>query len=298
MTQFNLESIEDSLLNFRKGRRLVLAVFMDYFFSQPQLTNPFLLLSRMFCRLKSADSIVEKINRKKIEITGIEDIPKKIPDVLGIRIITDNPSELALIDRFITQRFDVAGRVDNVQSPGTYGQKEIFYKLLLRDGDAVYPFEVQTRTFLQHYWAVRSFHLFHKQPPETAAGYSQSLTGLSSALHQAESVSRPLVRGRTRDTGQIPATGQDNREIYDSPLLKYVHLYVIGPGETFEHKEIVSLSGEDAADHRAIVERKTALYEKYPGFAVVECSCAGISAYLLNEPHIHVPAAKFNTALS
>ena len=76
-----------------------------------------------------------------------------------------------------------------------------------------------------------------------------------------------------------------------------VTLFVIGANEIFEFNGVYNLTGDDLADHRGIVDQKSDLYSAYPGFSLVECSCANFSAYILNEPHVKIPLEKINPTL-
>ena len=107
MPLFTSAEIEQFLLPQRMARRLILTSLLEYIVSSECLTNPFLLLSRLFVRLKSADSILEKIQRKGLIVRSVPEIGQVMDDLLGFRIITENLEELWAIDQFLMETFEV-----------------------------------------------------------------------------------------------------------------------------------------------------------------------------------------------
>jgi ppGpp synthetase/RelA/SpoT-type nucleotidyltranferase len=273
--------IEESLLPFRAGRRLVLDKLLQRIAQGDGLVNPFLLLSRFFVRIKSADSILEKIRRKGIVITHPSEISQKLPDILGFRIITENIDEMETIDRFLNEQFEIVSRLDKVTERGEFGDRGIEYSLRHHVDGVVYPFELQLRTFLQHYWSSQSFHLFHKTPRETALSCQDALLSLSQALDHAEQVA-----GRIPQSPTINARSSLWNEL---PIRSRVHLIAVEPGEQFALHVVVPLSGNDQQDHDASVSQKLQIYAAYPGSAIVECSCLHFLSFILNEPQVRVP---------
>jgi ppGpp synthetase/RelA/SpoT-type nucleotidyltranferase len=289
MTQLSLSEVEQALLSFRVGRRIVLDKVLEEVARSDEIAQPFVLLSRLFARLKSADSILEKIKRKGIVIRSVLDLPEKVPDVLGFRVILETQKELRAIDSIFRGTFDVINCNDHSMTPDEFGGRGIEYALQYAADGVQYPFEVQTRTFLGHYWAARSFHLFHKKSRDVALAHKETLAKLSCALHQAESTAEELERDSVRaaTNGGIAAWGAQ-------PLRECVHLVVVEPGEQFRKHEIVRLSGDDQADHETIIARKLALYADYVNAAIVEATCLNFSSFLLNEPHVRVPIERLD----
>jgi len=290
MTFLTPAEIEQSLLPYRINRRFVCTLVLEYIISAKNLMNPFLLLSRLFVRLKSADSILEKIRRKGLVVNTVSDIGKVMHDLLGFRIITDNLEDLWAFDQFLTTSFEVKSRTDTVSSAGQYGYRSIEYGLLHHDADTEVPFEVQLRTQLQHYWASSSFFLFHKAPPYRALEYEGVLTALSNVLVEAEHLAAQI--GEKEKT---PALDSERRpDPQKLPVCSQINLIVVEPGERFVRHERLLLSGDDLRDHQAIVERKVALYAEYAGAAIVECSCMNFITFALNEPQVMIPLEKLD----
>lgn len=282
----SISEIERALFPFRKVRRLVLIRLLERLAQEKGIQQPLLTISRLFCRLKSADSVLEKIQRKNIAVDDASEIPGRITDLLGFRIIAENIHELQLIDRFLTEEFEVKTRHDKVKRPGEFGDRGIEYKLRYNDDDVACPFEVQLRTFLQHYWSSQTFHLFHKKSREIALQHRDALVRLSEALENVENTAREIHHTAPHsDVSTSP-------EWKAFPLYNKIHLIVVQPGEKFVTHVEHSLSGNDERDHTTIVGRKLDLYTTYSDCAIVECSCMSFFSFMLNEPHVWVPVSR------
>jgi len=283
MTLPPISDIEKALLPFRSGRRRVLDKFLHRIAEGDGIADPFLMFSRFFVRIKSADSILEKIKRKGIVIANTAEIPEKIPDILGFRIIAENMDELKAIERFLTESFEVVSRSDQTVEPTEFGYRGIEYSLRYHADGAVYPFEIQLRTFLQHYWTSQSFHLFHKQPRETALKYRDVLLSLSRVLERAEMEAK-------RISDSLPVHDRGNAITWkELPLRTRTHIVVVAPGEQFVTHFVQPLTGDDLEDSNAIVNQKLGFYDSHPGSAIVECSCLHFLSFALNEPQVHIP---------
>ena len=282
MPAMNFSDVENSLLHFRIGRRLILDRILELADVSAEIQYPALFLSRLFVRLKSADSIVEKIKRKNLPIKSADEIPNFIDDLLGLRIIVENEAELQFLDRFLTHEFKVKARLDHAQDL-ELGNRTIDYSLVYEKDGQSHPFETQLRTFLQHYWAGHSFFLFHKANPDRALPNRDDLLALSDTLQAAEHLVEKIQKARPN---QHEARPSNHWQAW--PLRTRVHLMVIKPQEQFIEQLTLSLTGNDEIDHRAVVEAKTACYQKYPDARIVECICANFASFLFNEPQVNV----------
>jgi ppGpp synthetase/RelA/SpoT-type nucleotidyltranferase len=272
--------VENALLPFRAGRRIILAKIREALVRGELASNSFLFLSRMFCRIKSADSICEKIRRKRLPISSTTDIQLQMVDILGFRLLAETLEELGTIDRYLCHIFEVVDRIDRTSTPGEFGERGIEYSLRYRIEGTTFPFEVQLRTFLHHYWAAASFHLFHKQPRGIAEAKQSDLIRFSNILQTADEAAQSIMQ--TPETA--PALTVETIE----PIEGQTRVIAIGAGERFIGQTIVPLTGKDFNDHTKIVESKLAAYARWPGCAVVECSCLDFLTFILNEPHVRI----------
>ncbi|HEY1754331.1 MAG TPA: RelA/SpoT domain-containing protein [Bryobacteraceae bacterium] len=282
MITLSYREIEESLAGFREGRQLIVPVLLGGLADRRACADRFLALSRFFCRLKSADSIVEKARRKGIDIDAPKDISDRMTDILGFRVIVTDQRELRAIDAFLRETFEIVQVDDRNATPGEFGDRGIEYSARYRSNGVLYPFELQLRTFLQHYWASRTFHLFHKKPRELALAHQDTLKMFSASLAEAEEQIEHLV-------AELPTENWGDKRADVGLITKEVHLVVVEPGEQFAAHLTQALTGQAAEDHAAIVEKKMVLYEQFPRAAIVECVCMGFLAFHLNEPLVEVP---------
>ena len=286
MSSLSVSDIENSLLIFRKGRAILLEKIVGQLVQCTDIKDPFLLISRFFSRLKSADSILEKIQSKNIEINNVHDLPDKLPDILGFRIITSNPSELYSVVELLRDEFPKKfdeNKIDRIKNPGEDGEREINLKLEYQYENLRVPFEVQLRTYLQHFFFLPTFHLFHKKPPKFRKKYRKDLQRFSTLLQKVEDHSQKFSTERIIDK-RIAL----NLEILS--LLSKINLVIIEQeSEMVVHHLILNLTGNVEADNELIANTKIDLYSIYPNHSIVECSCSNFSTYLLNEPHVTVP---------
>lgn len=292
MNALRFSDVENSLLQFRIGRRLILDRILEFVAHNTQIQEPALLLSRLFVRLKSADSILEKIRRKKLPVQVAEDIPTFMDDILGFRIIVENQTELRAIDKFLAGAFEVKSIATQPQNQ-QFGCRSIDYSLAYQQNSLTYHFEVQLRTFLQHYWAGHSFFLFHKADSDTALPYQDDLLALSDALQSAEHLAEKIKV--TRQENRMTAVPTADWRSW--PIRNRVHLMVVKPHEQFVDEQLILLRGIDEDDHHTTVQSKMSCYEKYPDAAIVECMCANFAGFLLNEPQVRVGSEHLERAV-
>jgi ppGpp synthetase/RelA/SpoT-type nucleotidyltranferase len=284
-------AVEEALLPYRTCRRLVLGDILEQITRGGGVANTFLAISRLFVRVKSADSILEKMERKGITVADASEIPARMTDILGFRIIVENIEELRAIQRFVEAKFEVSSRRDQVEHPSEFGERGVRYSLRYSDGASACLFEIQVRTFLQQCWASRSFHLFHKKPREVALKRRDTLLSLSDSLSSADRAAQSLSEKRS-----LPTAGP-TFDWKDLPLCSQVNLIVVEPGELFSTHVVIRLTGKDSQDHEVIVRRKVELYASHPNCAIVECSCLNFLSFLLNEPLVWVPLDRLEKAV-
>jgi ppGpp synthetase/RelA/SpoT-type nucleotidyltranferase len=291
MTLLSHSEIELSLLQHRTARRHIKDLVIGYLVSDESILNPFLALTRLFIRLKSADSILEKINRKKLDVQSVEQISLVMNDLIGFRIITESLEELWAVDRFLSSRFEVTARSERIRVPDEYGYRSIDYALIYHSDNLHMTFDVQLRTALQHYWSSSSFFLFHKTSSERAYARKDTLRTMSEKLDEAEQLSAVLHK---KGSSEQILQSSGEFDLSKLPINSQVSLVVVGRGEQFIRQVIVPLSNNDNQNHLTIVDQKMALYEKYPGSAIVECSCMSFLTFALNEPHVKIPLDTFD----
>ena len=127
--------------------------------------NPFESIS---CRIKSVQSILEKLERKGLELTS-ESIEKNLNDVAGIRVICSFPDDIyVLADRLCSQDdIRLVEKKDYIKNPKPNGYRSLHLiveiPIFLMDGKKYMRVEVQFRTIAMDFWASLEHKLKYKK---------------------------------------------------------------------------------------------------------------------------------------
>lgn len=127
--------------------------------------NPFESIS---CRIKSVQSILEKLERKGLELTA-ESIEKNLNDVAGIRVICSFPDDIyVLADRLCSQDdIRLVEKKDYIKNPKPNGYRSLHLiveiPIFLMDGKKYMRVEVQFRTIAMDFWASLEHKLKYKK---------------------------------------------------------------------------------------------------------------------------------------
>ena len=127
--------------------------------------NPFESIS---CRIKSVQSILEKLERKGLELTS-ESIEKNLNDVAGIRVICSFPDDIyVLADRLCSQDdIRLVEKKDYIKNPKPNGYRSLHLIVeipsFLMDGKKYMRVEGQFRTIAMDFWASLEHKLKYKK---------------------------------------------------------------------------------------------------------------------------------------
>ena len=119
-------------------------------------------------RLKSPESIVEKLNRKGLPIT-VESIEENLNDVAGVRGICSYTSDIYMLsDAFIRQDdITLIQRKDYIQNPKPNGYRSLHLiveiPIFLHDEKRMMKVEVQFRTISMDFWASLEHKIRYKK---------------------------------------------------------------------------------------------------------------------------------------
>lgn len=119
-------------------------------------------------RLKSPESIVEKLNRKGLPIT-VEGIEENLNDVAGVRVICSYTSDIYMLsDAFIRQDdITLIQRKDYIQNPKPNGYRSLHLiveiPIFLHDEKRMMKVEVQFRTISMDFWASLEHKIRYKK---------------------------------------------------------------------------------------------------------------------------------------
>lgn len=125
-------------------------------------------------RLKSPESIIEKVDRKGIDFS-VEEIEEHIDDIAGIRVICSFESDVYLIAEALLRQTDVQliERIDYIANPKPSGYRSlhlvIAIPIFLYDEKKIMKVEVQLRTMAMDMWASLEHKLAYKKEQSAEA---------------------------------------------------------------------------------------------------------------------------------
>jgi putative GTP pyrophosphokinase len=159
-------------------------------------------------RLKSADSIEQKVLRKNCE-PSFEAIRESITDIAGVRIVCSFVSDVYRVFDLLTQQEDVRVlRVkDYIAHPKSNGYKSLHVivevPVFLSEGPILVPVEIQLRTVAMDFWASLEHKIYYKYDGEVPEGLLRDLTAAAGTASQLDVTMEDLhrqVRGDDRGT--------------------------------------------------------------------------------------------------
>lgn len=119
-------------------------------------------------RLKSPESILEKLNRRGYPIT-IQSIEENLNDIAGVRVICSHPSDIyQLADALIAQDdIRLIARKDYIATPKPNGYRSLHLivetPIFLHDQKKLMKVEVQFRTISMDWWASLEHKIRYKK---------------------------------------------------------------------------------------------------------------------------------------
>lgn len=143
------------------------------------------------CRLKSPQSIVEKLNRKGVELS-IESIKKNITDIAGIRVICNYIDDIYTIADLLLKQDDIAliRERDYIANPKDNGYRSLHLVIMvpvyLSDRKEFVPLEVQIRTIAMDCWASLEHQLMYKSPVPLPDSLKEQLKECADAMNDVD----------------------------------------------------------------------------------------------------------------
>ena len=127
--------------------------------------NPFETIK---CRIKSAESILEKMERNGIPLT-VENVEKNLNDIAGIRVICSFPDDIYMLADCLLEQDDIKliAKKDYIKNPKPNGYRSLHLILeipiFLTDEKKPMRVEVQFRTIAMDFWASLEHQLRYKK---------------------------------------------------------------------------------------------------------------------------------------
>ena len=150
-------------------------------------------------RLKSMESIVQKMERLDIPIT-ISNAQEHIHDIAGIRIICNYLEDLYIMERLLMLQNDVQliNRDDYIKNPKLSGYRSlhliISIPIYLSKGSLNVPVEIQFRTVAMDMWASLEHELYYKSSQKSSVSLENrdKLIQCSNELNEIEKMMQEI----------------------------------------------------------------------------------------------------------
>lgn len=167
-------------------------------------------------RLKSIDSILEKLRRRGLPVT-INAIRDNLFDIAGIRVICNYRDDVYSVSNYLSTQSDIQVlRVkDYIKNPKQNGYRSLHViyavPVFLSSGAHYTPVEVQFRTIAMDYWASLEHALRYKTdlPDVKYTEHAQTLLDCARSLQNVETQMQTIHR----DINGAP-------QVADAPLTK------------------------------------------------------------------------------
>jgi len=151
-------------------------------------------------RVKTPDSIVEKIARKGIDEPDFERIRKEITDIAGVRVTCSFVADVYQLFDLLTQQDDITVRVvkDYIAEPKANGYKSLHaiieVPVFLSTGPLLVPVEVQFRTIAMDFWASLEHKIYYKFSNQVPSHLVASLSDAAEAASELDARMERLHR--------------------------------------------------------------------------------------------------------
>ncbi len=150
--------------------------------------NPFETIK---CRIKSAESILEKMERNGIPLT-VENVEKNLNDIAGIRVICSFPDDIYMLADCLLEQDDIKliAKKDYIKNPKPNGYRSLHLILeipiFLTDEKKPMRVEVQFRTIAMDFWASLEHKLKYKKHIRNAESISDELFYCAELISQLD----------------------------------------------------------------------------------------------------------------
>ncbi|WP_029145579.1 GTP pyrophosphokinase [Microbacterium luticocti] len=197
------DELQRFLLPYRFGLQEV-ATKIDILRDEFLYLHDYNPIEHVSSRVKSPDSIVDKVGRKGIE-PDFDSIRRRITDIAGIRITTSFTADAYRLFDLLTAQADISvQRVkDYIARPKPNGYKSLHavvqVPVFLSTGPVDVPVEVQFRTIAMDFWASLEHKIHYKYrqqvPPELLAELKDAADSAAVLDERMERLHRELHEG-------------------------------------------------------------------------------------------------------
>lgn len=150
------------------------------------------------CRLKSLDSIIEKLQRKGYDVTP--DNFHRIQDIAGIRVVCNYVDDIYYLRSLLIGNtgFQLIRERDYIQNPKQNGYRSLHLivnvPFMIAEGRMELPVEIQLRTIAMNLWASLEHELRYKSGRVFAESESDKLLECAERLASVDQEMQALFR--------------------------------------------------------------------------------------------------------
>lgn len=185
-----IDQFRQMMLNYRSAIR-VLQTKIEYLDQEYKIQNGHSLVDSLQTRIKSPESIVEKVQRKHLDF-NLNTLPQEMHDIAGIRVIVRFEDDMTAVEHRLAKQPDVRilKRKDYVTHPKPNGYRSLHLILAvpvyLAAGKKEVIVEVQIRTIAMNFWASLEHELNYKKQISHQAELRQELLRKADMVHQLD----------------------------------------------------------------------------------------------------------------
>ncbi len=138
-------------------------------------------ISSIKTRLKSFDSIIEKLQRKGLPMDDFDVIEQSLNDIAGVRVICSFPEDVYMLAEALLKQDDIRllERKDYIASPKANGYRSLHLivevPIFLAQEKRLMKVEVQLRTIAMDFWASLEHQLKYKKELENTEELTREL---------------------------------------------------------------------------------------------------------------------------
>ena len=213
------DELQRFLLEYRFGMQEIetkIGILRDEFL----LTHDYNPIEHVSSRVKSPDSLVEKVQRKGID-GDFDSIRSSVTDIAGVRITCSFVADAYRLFDLLTEQDDI--RVlqvkDYIASPKANGYKSLHAILevpvFLSTGRIDVPVEVQFRTIAMDFWASLEHKIYYKYDRRVPSELLESLKDAADTAAELDQRMERLHR-QIRGSGQPAGAGRASLSTMDA----------------------------------------------------------------------------------
>lgn len=175
-------------------------------------------------RLKSPESIFQKVRRKDIDFT-LDSIKENIFDIAGIRITCSFRSDIYRISNMLLNQKDIemVEMKDYIKEPKPNGYQSLHLivkvPVFMSDGEEIVPVEIQIRTIAMDFWASLEHKIYYKYNNDIPARLKMELKEAAIAADELDLKMERLHKeiSKIKENDELTTMSLDNVQ-FNIPL--------------------------------------------------------------------------------